>query len=264
MEKPKIALVLGGGGARGIAHIGVIEELERRGYEISAVAGTSMGALVGGMYASGNLQAFREWMCSLDKYKVFSLMDFSFGGSGWVKGDRVIRAMKQLVPDVQIEQLEIPFTAVAADWMTGEEILFRRGGLYHAIRSSISIPSFFKPVHRGNHLLIDGGVVNPLPVNRVLRTEGDLLVAVDVCMGFGQHPERRIRQSENSFKMIHSTIQIMQQRIARLTCAACPPDILIPMAADSFGVFEMYRAAEIVRAGHAIARKALDEYEKKL
>lgn len=250
--------MLGGGGARGIAHIGVIEELERRGYEITSVAGTSMGALVGGMYASGNLQAFKEWMCSLDRYKVFSLMDLSLGGSGWVKGDRVIGAMKRLVPDVAIERLPIPFAAVAADWVTGEEVVFEKGGLYHAIRASISIPSFFKPVHRGNRLLIDGGVVNPLPVNRVRRTEGDLLVAVDVCAGFAQPPQRRIAQVGNSFKMIHSTMQIMQQQIARLMIGQYAPDLLITLAADSYGVFEMYRAAEIIRAGREAASRVLD------
>ena len=261
MKKPKIALVLSGGGARGIAHIGVIEELLRRGYEISSVAGTSMGALVGGMYASGNLQPFKVWMESLDKYKVFSLLDFSFSGNGLVKGDRVIHVMKQMIPDVRIEQLPIPFAAVAADWVTGEEVVFERGGLYHAIRASISIPSFFKPLHAGNRMLIDGGTVNPLPVNRVQRTRGDLLIAVDVCRGFLQPPAVRIKQSNSSFKMIHSSMQIMQQQITRLTLAQCPPDIVIPMEADRFGVFEMYRAREIVAHGHTIARQALDAFE---
>ena len=164
-KKRRVALVLGGGGARGIAHIGAIGELERRGFEIAAVAGTSMGALVGGMYAAGHLEPFREWMCALDRYKVFSLVDFAFSSEGLVKGDRVIAAMKELVPDVRIERMPLPFAAVAADLLTGREVVLDSGGLYDAIRASISIPSVFRPVRRDGMVLIDGGTVNPLPLN---------------------------------------------------------------------------------------------------
>ena len=138
MKKRRVALVLAGGGARGVAHIGAIEELERQGFEISAVAGTSMGALVGGVYASGYLEPFKEWMRALDKYKVFSLVDFALSTEGLVKGDRVMEAMKELVPDVQIERMPVPFAAVAADLLTGDEVVLDSGGLYDAIRASIS------------------------------------------------------------------------------------------------------------------------------
>ena len=175
MKKRRVALVLAGGGARGVAHIGAIEELERQGFEISAVAGTSMGALVGGVYASGYLEPFKEWMRALDKYKVFSLVDFALSTEGLVKGDRVMEAMKELVPDVQIERMPVPFAAVAADLLTGDEVVLDSGGLYDAIRASISIPSVFRPVHRDGRVLVDGGTVNPLPLNRVRREEGDLL-----------------------------------------------------------------------------------------
>ena len=185
MKKRRVALVLAGGGARGVAHIGAIEELERQGFEISAVAGTSMGALVGGVYASGYLEPFKEWMRALDKYKVFSLVDFALSTEGLVKGDRVMEAMKELVPDVQIERMPVPFAAVAADLLTGDEVVLDSGGLYDAIRASISIPSVFRPVHRDGRVLVDGGTVNPLPLNRVRREEGDLLVAVDVSARFG-------------------------------------------------------------------------------
>lgn len=140
MKKRKAALVLAGGGARGVAHIGAIEELESQGFEISAVAGTSMGALVGGVYASGHLEPFKEWLCALDKYKVFSLVDFALSTEGLVKGDRVMKAMKELVPDVKIEKMPVPFAAVAADLLTGREVVLERGGLYDAIRASISDP----------------------------------------------------------------------------------------------------------------------------
>lgn len=127
MKKRRVALVLAGGGARGVAHIGAIEELERQGFEISAVAGTSMGALVGGVYASGYLEPFKEWMRALDKYKVFSLVDFALSTEGLVKGDRVMEAMKELVPDVQIERMPVPFAAVAADLLTGDEVVLDSG-----------------------------------------------------------------------------------------------------------------------------------------
>ena len=178
MKKRRVALVLAGGGARGVAHIGAIEELESQGFEIGAVAGTSMGALVGGVYASGYLEPFKEWMRALDKYKVFSLVDFALSTEGLVKGDRVMEAMKELVPDVEIEQMPVPFAAVAADLLTGDEVVLDSGGLYDAIRASISIPSVFRPVHRDGRVLVDGGTVNPLPLNRVRREEGDAVFEI--------------------------------------------------------------------------------------
>ena len=133
MEKRRAALVLAGGGARGVAHIGAIEELESQGIEVPAVAGTSMGALVGGMYASGHLEAFKEWMYTLDKYKVFSLVDFALSTEGLVKGNRVIGAMKELVPDVKIEQMPLPFAAVAADLLI--EMPADRFGIFEFYRA---------------------------------------------------------------------------------------------------------------------------------
>ena len=192
MKKRRVALVLAGGGARGVAHIGAIEELERQGFEISAVAGTSMGALVGGVYASGYLEPFKEWMRALDKYKVFSLVDFALSTEGLVKGDRVMEAMKELVPDVQIERMPVPFAAVAADLLTGDEVVLDSGGLYDAIRASISIPSVFRPVHRDGRVLVDGGTVNPLPLNRVRREEGDLLGDKSTCGIFDNTKIKRL------------------------------------------------------------------------
>ena len=253
-----VALVLGGGGARGIAHIGAIEELERRGYRIGSVAGTSMGALVGGMYAAGHLDRFREWLCTLDRYKVFSLVDFSLSTDGLVKGGRVIAALKQLVPDVRIERMKLPFAAVAADLVTGREVVFDRGGLYDAVRASISIPSIFRPVHRSGMILIDGGTVNPVPVNRVRRTPGDRLVAVDVCGPYAEEPGRRARASLNYYKMLVASSQIMQRRLACFVCERHRPDLLVELSADSYGIFEFYRAAEIVEAGRRAMRAALE------
>ena len=152
-----VALVLSSGGARGLVHIGVIEELEEQGYHISSIAGASMGALIGGVYAAGKLTEFREWMKGIDK-----------------------RAIKEIVPDTPIENLPIPYCAVATDWETGREVTFRKGSLFGAIRASISLPAYYEPVRINGMVLIDGGIVNPLPLNRVARKKGDLLVGVDV------------------------------------------------------------------------------------
>lgn len=278
----RVALALAGGGARGVAHIGAIEELERRGYEIAAVAGTSMGALVGGMYAAGHLEEFKEWMCSLDRYKVFGLVDFTFSAEGLVKGSRVIDAMKELIPDMRIEQMRLPFTAVSADLLTGREVVIERGGLYDAIRASIAIPSVFRPVHRDGMVLTDGGIVNPMPVNRVRREAGDLLVAVDVCapfavegsgavggsvpaagvnaIGAGRAALRKL-PSLNYYKLITASTEIMTQHLTRLMCRLYRPDVLVELPADRFGLFEFYRSREIAEAGAAAARQALDRFE---
>ena len=231
MKKRRVALVLAGGGARGVAHIGAIEELERQGFEISAVAGTSMGALVGGVYASGYLEPFKEWMRALDKYKVFSLVDFALSTEGLVKGDRVMEAMKELVPDVQIERMPVPFAAVAADLLTGDEVV------------------------------LDGGTVNPLPLNRVRREEGDLLVAVDVSARFGADSVRRANASLNYYKVLIASSQIMQQRITQLMCRLYKPDIMVGLPADSYGMFEFYRSEEILEAGRAATRAVLERLE---
>ena len=257
MKKRRVALVLAGGGARGVAHIGAIEELERQGFEISAVAGTSMGALVGGVYASGYLEPFKEWMRALDKYKVFSLVDFALSTEGLVKGDRVMEAMKELVPDVQIERMPVPFAAVAADLLTGDEVVLDSGGLYDAIRASISIPSVFRPVHRDGRVLVDGGTVNPLPLNRVRREEGDMLVAVDVSAPFGA-PVPKTRVSLNYYKVLIASSEIMQQHITQLMCRLHKPDILVEMPADSYGIFEFYRSKELIEAGRTATRAALE------
>lgn len=179
-KNKNVALVLSSGGPRGFAYIGAIEALEKHGYTITSVAGTSMGSLVGGIYAAGKLPEFKEWLYSLDAWEVFSLMDLSIGKNHFVKGDKVIDAIMQIVPNVNIEDLKIPYSAVATDLYTGREVVFDRGPLFAAIRASISIPSLFRPVKYGLTTLIDGAISNCLPLNRVHRTEGDLLVAFDV------------------------------------------------------------------------------------
>ena len=180
MKTKNVALALSSGGPRGWAYIGAIEELERRGYKITSVAGTSIGSLIGGIYAAGKLNDVKEWLFSLDAWKVFGLMDISLSKNHLVKGDKVISALKEIVPEVDINELDIPYRAVAADLYTGEEVVFDRGPLFEAIRASISIPSLFRPVKYGFRTLVDGGIVNTMPINRVPRNGNDILIAFDV------------------------------------------------------------------------------------
>lgn len=175
-----VALVLSSGGPRGFAYIGAIEELERRGYNITSIAGTSIGSLIGGIYAAGKLAEIKDWLFSLDAWKVFTLMDISLSANHFVKGDKVIEAMKEIVPDINIEDLHIPYCAIASDLFTGEEIVFDKGELFKAIRASISIPSLFRPVKYGTRTLIDGGIVNTMPLDRVARNGHDILVGFNV------------------------------------------------------------------------------------
>lgn len=198
-----VALVLSSGGARGLAHIGAIEELEQQGFRVTSVAGCSMGALVGGMFAAGRLQDFKQWMFDLDRSKIWKLTDLSLSLTHLMKGERVIEAMKDVVPDVNIEDLTLPYCAVATDWESGREVVYRSGSLYNAIRASISMPAVFSPVRREGMILVDGGIINPLPLSQVERHEKDLLVAVNVSgPDFeGQSRQRHEREEEEERKL---------------------------------------------------------------
>ena len=175
-----VALVLSSGGPRGWAYIGAIEELISRGYNITSIAGTSIGSLVGGIYAAGKLEDLKEWLFTLNAWKVFNLMDLSISKNHIIKGDRVINALKEIVPEVNIEELSIPYRAIAADLYTGEEVVFDQGPLFDAIRASISIPSLFRPVKYAFRTLVDGGIVNTMPIDKAVRNGNDIVVAFDV------------------------------------------------------------------------------------
>ena len=177
----RVALVLGSGGARGLAHIGAIEELEARGYTISSIAGCSMGSIIAGMYAAGQLHEAKDWFLQVDKQLILRMIDINLlSTNSLVKGRRIIEELEKIVPDRPIEQLNIPCTIVASDLISTEEVVFRKGSLFEAVRASISIPLFFQPVQVGKRLLVDGGILNPLPLHLVERTEGDILVAMDI------------------------------------------------------------------------------------
>jgi NTE family protein len=285
--KQKVALVLSGGGARGIAHIGVIEELEIQGFEISSIAGTSMGAVVGGVYALGKLEAFKKWMITLDKLKVFNLVDFTFSSQGLVKGDKVFKKMKEFIKDGNIEDLKIPFAAVAVDLLNKKEVVFTSGSIYDAIRASVSIPSVLTPVKMDGALLVDGGVLNNIPVSQVKRTTDDILVAVDVNANIPvlkpasskreqkekqtvyqekmQHFQAHLKNilagekevSLGYFDLVNQTIGLMAYAIARNAIEKNPPDVLINISKRSAGTYDFYKAEELVEMGRYSARECL-------
>ena len=297
----KVALALASGGPRGFAFIGAIEELQRRGYTITSVSGASAGSLVGGIFAAGGLQAFKEWLYGLDPVKVMSLMDFSVSKNYLVKGDKVIKAIKERVPDVNIEDLPIPFAAVATDLFTGEEVVFREGPLFDAIRASISIPSMFRPVKWKGRTLVDGGMVNTFPLNRVARTPGDILVGFNVnqidaaeIQGFldsraalvegrdslplreriatdlqelrllldGRENRLPVTADSTFSSILQRSFGIMNCTIARMGIALTPPDILASLPFDSYhGVYGYTHAEEIVEKGRSTMAEALDKYE---
>jgi len=175
-----VALVLGSGGAKGYAHIGVIRALEEKGYNISGIAGCSMGAVVGGFYAANQLDEYEEWARSLSYLDVLKLVDLSFLSNGAIKGDRLFNRLSQMLNGIQIEDLRIPFTAVATDLTRQKEVWFSRGRLEEALRASSAIPSLLLPVIKGKSVLVDGAVLNPLPITPVVGIHADAIIAVDL------------------------------------------------------------------------------------
>ncbi|MCG6117755.1 MAG: patatin-like phospholipase family protein [Aquimonas sp.] len=176
----RVSLVLGAGGARGLAHIGAIEVLEERGYRFAGIAGSSMGALIGGIHAAGRLREYRDWVCALERSNVLRLLDFSFGFPGLIRGERIIAAMRDLVGDHRIEDLSIPFTAVATDIQAQREVWINHGPLFDAIRASIAIPMIFTPHKIDGLELVDGGLLAPVPIAATRQVRSDLVIAVDV------------------------------------------------------------------------------------
>jgi NTE family protein len=287
--KKNVTLVLSGGGARGFAHIGAIEEIESRGYIINSIAGTSMGALVGGVYAVGKMNEFKEWAYTLDKQEIFKLIDFSFSNQGLIKGDRVLKTMKKFIPDANIEDLKIKYTATAFDLAQNKEIVFKEGSLYNAIRASISIPTVFTPVINGNSVLVDGGVVNNIPLNNAIRTKNDVLIAVYVNADVPVHhiniSEKRKRQDlyiqkikefrkslskSNSkdqskkfhyFNLINDTIAIMTNHLATTIIRNTPPDIFVEISKKSCGTFDFYKAEELVEIGRYATQEKFDSLQ---
>lgn len=187
----KVNLVLGAGGARGFAHIGVIQELHARGHQVAGVAGTSMGALVGGVLAAGGLDGFTDWVRTLTRGDIVRLTDLTLGAPGLIRLQRVMRELHRFTGDVRIEDLPIPYTAVATDIEAEREVWFRSGPLVAAMRASIAIPAVFTPVRIGERLLVDGGLLNPLPMAPTMDMSGEVSVGVSL---FGRRPGLHVGQ----------------------------------------------------------------------
>lgn len=281
-----VALVLSSGGARGFAHIGVINVLKAQGYTITSVAGTSMGAMVGGIYATGQLTEFEQWVKALDLREVIRLTDFSISKKGLIKGIKIFDKIKEFIPDRNIEDLLVPFCAIATDILSGKEIVFEQGSLYEAVRASVSIPTVFQPHKYVDSFFVDGGVLNPIPVNRVKRNPGDTLVVVDVNANipvekvvfkkenytqnkyFSQilNLNKKLRNTipKNKaddlglFNLTSKSISLMLYKISELTLEKDKPDILISMPHEAFGTYDFYKATEIINAGETLTEKALE------
>ncbi len=287
-----ISLVLGSGGARGYAHIGVIEELLEYGYEIKSISGSSMGALIGALYACGKLEVFKEWVLALDLLDVAKLVDFSFTGTGIIQGDKVFQVIEEMIGDVMIEDLPIPFTAVATDLIKQKEVWIQKGSLIDAVRASIAIPTVFTPKKIGERYLIDGGVLNPLPIAPTVADDTDSTIAVNlsakVTKDYKLHIPTREREKESGMQEIFSdmaqkaeqlfsrekkstfnemgmfdimgrTIDIMQNAVLDCKMAGYSPDIVIGIPNDACGFYEFNRAYEMIELGRIIAKEHFKE-----
>lgn len=272
-----VSLVLGGGGARGLAHIGVIQWMTENGYDIRSIAGSSMGALVGGIYAAGKLQVYADWVSALERMQVVRLLDLAFGRAGLFKGDRIVGVLRELIGDFAIEDLPISFTAVATDLGSGEEVWLREGKLFDAIHASIATPLIFTPFEHGGKKLLDGSLVNPVPIAPTLNDTTELTVAVNLSGPSELRPSlppsapvpdrkvyrRRIRAfieglhfsrvpaapTHGVFDIALASMDAMQNTIARLRLAAYSPDVMVDIPRNACGFHEFWRAEELIAIG---------------
>ena len=256
-KRTTVSLVLGSGGARGLAHIGVIHVLEERGYDIRSVSGCSVGALVGGIYAAGKLSEYENWVRKLTKFDMVNLMDIAWVGGGLVKGDKIIQRMRDLVGDRQIEDLAIPFTAVATELESGREVWLNEGPLFDAIRSSCSLPIFFTPAKYREKMLVDGGVVNPVPIAPVFDDHTDITIAVNLGGRPSQDGSQDRKKVVGAYDVAYLVFDAMQSTIARQKLAAYPPDLTIEIPRNAARTFDIDRAAEMIELGRQAAESAL-------
>ena len=283
--QPTVALALGAGGAKGLAHIGVIEELERQGFRIGAIAGSSMGALIGGIYAMGKLDVYRDWVCKLARFDVLRLVDWTFRG-GLIKGEKIIETLRTLIGDARIEDLPLAYTAVATDIDREREVWLTRGQLFDAIRASIAIPTIFRPHTIDGRRLVDGALLNPVPVTPLIRERADFLFAISLDGPIERRsPEQDAAASPSSppgwlgklfahgedksppvhepgaLALLTQAMDLMQSNLSRLRLAAYEPDLLIELPRDAAATYEFYRASELIELGRMRTREALERFD---
>lgn len=285
-RKLRVGLALGSGSARGWAHIGVIRELEAAGIRPSVVCGTSIGALVGGAYAAGDLDRLEEWVQTLTMKDVIAFMDFTLSG-GLVRGGRLMDHFRQQFTDRRIEELGTPFAAAATELDTGAEVWLRNGSLFEAVRASAAVPGFFAPVLREGQVLVDGGLVNPVPVSLARALGADVLIAVDLGTDIvgrrlrqvdsSEAPEsivsdwiRRVRENLGAFMspqpaeaqampsildVLSTSLDIMQVRITRSRMAGEPPDLIVAPRLAHLHLLDFHRASEAIVEGRRAAQR---------
>ncbi|QFR48768.1 serine protease [Sulfurimonas lithotrophica] len=281
--KKRVSLVLGSGGARGLAHIGVIRWLEENGYKIDSISGCSMGALIGAFYAVGKLDAYVEWLDDIDTLDMLKLLDFK-GDGGLVLGDKLMSKLQDIAGEHNIEDLPINFTAVATDINAEKEIWIKKGSLMDAIRASISLPLFFSPYRYKDKLLVDGGVLNPVPIAPTFNDDTDITIAVnlgaepssDVISDDNKEEPKDIKSkikeymskitmpdsvfSENGMHMVaNKSFDTMQGSIANMKLAAYPPDIEIKIPRNICGIFDFKLSRKIIDYGY---NKCKESFEK--
>ncbi len=295
----RVSLVLGSGGARGLAHIGVIEELEARGYVIEAIAGCSIGALVGGIYAAGKLKEYAEWAVQLERSGVIGLLDLTGARGGFIAGKKIMRKLDEWIGDVAIEDLPLRFTAVAVDIEREKEVWMSEGSLSDAIRASIAIPGVFTPHNYRDRLLVDGGVLNPLPVAPTVNSLTDLTIVVDANgpptnlvpvseegeseeeapeqnkvevdnepsllargleqLGLGAGHKSAARDALDIAEVLMRTVDTVQAAMTRQQLAVFHPDLLIRVPRNLCMMHEFHRAEEIIALGRQVATELLDD-----
>ena len=281
-KKKTVSLVLGSGGARGLAHIGVIRWLEENNYEIKSIAGCSIGSFIGGAYAAGKLDVIEEKLCGVVKSDIVKILDVSWGSGGLFKGDKIVKELVNIFGEIKIEELSIPYTAVAADVEQEKEVWINSGSLFDAIRASISLPLFFTPFDYNGTKLIDGGVLNPVPIAPTFNDDTDITIAVNLggprmlnSAPLKEEKEKSSVSFQDSFMKFIKSFQgekestewgmydvadkafdTMQGAIARQKIAAYPPDVLIEIARDACGTLDFDRASEMIELGYQKAKEA--------
>lgn len=253
----KVSLVLGSGGARGITHIGVIKYLMEKGYEVDEVVGCSIGALVGAAFAEGKINELGEWMSNLTKRQVFRLLDFSDPRYGLFKGARVLQTLHEVFEDVNIEELKLKYTAIATDLLNEKEVIIRTGSIYKAIRASIAIPAVFTGVSLEDGYLVDGGVLNPLPINHV-QNKNNLIIAVnlDGRPDYGlQNPSKKT----NAVALLQESYYAMRRRLSTMTLELYPADHVITVPHNIAGIWDFDRSAELIQKGYDLTKEVLEK-----
>ncbi len=257
IEGKRVSLVLGSGGARGLAHIGAIKAIEEAGGVIDEVVGSSIGALIGGVYAKGELPVFEAWVSKLTNRDVFGLLDFTWQSTGVVKGQRVLNAVKALIPDVNIETLPIAFTAVCTNLTQECDCSIQSGSLYEAIRASIAIPGVLTAVSQNSDKMVDGGVLNPLPLNYVRKREENTVVAVNL-----EGPAEKgmeIYKDNSLLAVLQHAYYVMRNQVTKLSIELYRPDYVVDIPRDVSGIWDYDKANFLIEKGRTLTLATLEK-----